>query len=229
MNIYLDIETIPTQREDLIADIRSELAEELAAITAPSNYKDEAKIAEYLADKAGEMEGKFDDKYRATALDGAMGEICCIGWAFDDEAPDSLSDRPEPVILRNLFTQLEDRFQESHGRRMTFIGHNIVDFDLRFIRQRAIINGIKPPDWVPFDAKPWETDRVFDTMVQWAGLKRGGSLNKLCKVMGITQKGDLDGSKVWDYYKAGRISEIALYCRDDVERVRKIYKRMTFQ
>ena len=55
------------------------------------------------------------------------------------------------------------------------------------------------------------------------------SLNKLCQVLNIEQKGDIDGSKVWQAVQDGRIDEVAEYCSKDVERVRAIYKRMNFE
>ena len=39
---------------------------------------------------------------------------------------------------------------------------------------------------------------------------------------------EMDGSKVYDYYKAGRLDEIHKYCKGDVETVRKVYHLMTF-
>jgi predicted PolB exonuclease-like 3'-5' exonuclease len=66
-------------------------------------------------------------------------------------------------------------------------------------------------------------------MTAWAGARNRVSLDKLCKAFGIeTPKGGIDGSKVWDYVKAGKIDEVAAYCARDVEATRKVYKRLTF-
>jgi len=116
--------------------------------------------------------------------------------------------------------------------RPTFIGHNIVAFDLRFIFQRAVLNGVIPPSIIPFNARPWD-DSVFDTMTAWAGVGNRVSLDKLCGAFGIAKKGseigdDIDGSKVWDYVRTGRIADVVEYCKGDVERVRAIHRRMTF-
>jgi hypothetical protein len=113
-----------------------------------------------------------------------------------------------------------------------FIGHNIVGFDLRFLFQRSVMLGIKPPLVFPFKAKPWD-DIVFDTMTAWAGVGNRFSLSKLCKVFGLDAKGteigdEIDGSKVWDFVKGGRIDDVAKYCGGDVERTRAIHKRLTF-
>ncbi len=111
------------------------------------------------------------------------------------------------------------------------VGHNVASFDLRFLVQRYIINGIRPHPVIAraAQAKPWESDKVFDTMVQWAGAGNRISLDKLCLGLGIpSPKGDLDGSKVWEWVQAGRIAEVADYCGRDVEAVQAVYQRMTF-
>ncbi len=51
---------------------------------------------------------------------------------------------------------------------------------------------------------------------------------KICKALGIDGKGDIDGSKVWDYVQAGRIAEVAEYCKGDISRTLAMYKRFNF-
>jgi predicted PolB exonuclease-like 3'-5' exonuclease len=53
-------------------------------------------------------------------------------------------------------------------------------------------------------------------------------MDRISKLLGIEGKGDMDGSKVWPTYQAGGLTEIAHYCKGDVERARGMYKRMTF-
>jgi predicted PolB exonuclease-like 3'-5' exonuclease len=70
-------------------------------------------------------------------------------------------------------------------------------------------------------------------MTDWAGVGNRVSLAKLCKVFDLDAKGteigdEIDGSKVWDFVKNGRIADVAKYCGGDVERTRAIYKRLTF-
>jgi predicted PolB exonuclease-like 3'-5' exonuclease len=44
-----------------------------------------------------------------------------------------------------------------------------------------------------------------------------------------TPKGEgIDGSEVWNFFKAGKVKEICDYCERDVETTRAVYKRMTF-
>ena len=41
-------------------------------------------------------------------------------------------------------------------------------------------------------------------------------------------KENLDGSKVYPYYRAGKLTEIIEYRKRDVDTVRQVYRRLTF-
>ncbi|PHI41007.1 ribonuclease H [Actinobacillus succinogenes] len=213
MRIFIDIETIPTTN----ADYQNYVCENLKA---PGNYKNAEAIEKWLEENKGEAVNK-------TALDGAFGEIVVIGVAIDDEEPvlfyreDWQSADRETDILTRFNNYLREHANKSTSAPQ-FIGHNITKFDDRFIFQRSVVNGVKPY---------YTTSRqnTYDTMTEWAGYGGTVSLDKLCKVLDVEQKGDIDGSKVWQYVQDGKISEVAEYCAKDVERVRQIYKRMTFE
>jgi hypothetical protein len=236
MNIFIDIETVPAQDPEAIKMLRAEADEEKLLIKAPSNYKDEAKIKEYILAKQIEIDTAFEERYRKTSFDGAYGQIACIGYAIDDEPAKSVWsagwNQMEGDVLAAFYRILNDRINSNSQMRPTFIGHNLIGFDLRFIHQRSVMLGIKPPSFIPFKAKPWDTT-VFDTMIDWAGVGNRVSLAKLCKVFGLDAKGseigeEIDGSKVWDFVKDGRIEDVATYCEGDVERTRQVYKRLNF-
>lgn len=220
MDLVFDLESIPTQREDLKALVTE-------GIKHPGNMSKPETIAEWEIKKKPAL---IDQAWRKTALNGAFGELICIGWALKDFPTDvvyrKLGDS-EAVLIRTFLATIKEQLT---NRSPYWIGHNITGFDLRFLWQRCVINNICPPFKIPFDAKPWD-HRVFDTRYQWAGISgTHSSLNDVCKAMGYPGKGEIDGSMVWDYVKAGREEEVARYCRDDdVEQTRMIYKRMTFQ
>jgi predicted PolB exonuclease-like 3'-5' exonuclease len=55
------------------------------------------------------------------------------------------------------------------------------------------------------------------------------SLDGLARALGIASpKETLDGSKVYPYYREGRLTDICDYCKRDVESVREIYRWLTF-
>lgn len=207
--LFLDIETIPTDLDWVIDDLS-------AKIKPPAQYKKPESIAEWMEANA---DAELAKAIHATALDGSYGRICCIGYAFDDE--------PVQVVGEHLqmgeHTTLEDFAADLHGKKIDcVVGHNIIDFDMRFLKKRSIIKGVKLN--LPFDSKPWGNE-IFDTMKKWDEQKRI-SMDKLARVLGIDGKGNIDGSMVWDMYLRFECQDIADYCADDVRMVREIYKRM---
>ncbi len=132
----------------------------------------------------------------------------------------------ESQLLADFAKLIDDRCT-AERLKPTFIGHNLVEFDFRFLFQRSVVLNVKPSRYIPFSAKPWD-DGIYDTMIRWSGLKAGGSMAKICKALGIDGKGDIDGSKVWDYVQAARIAEVAEYCKGDISRTLAMYNRFNF-
>ena len=223
MNIVIDIETIPTERQD----VRDYIA---ATVSPPGNISKAETIAKWNEES---RPAAIEEAVNKTGLDGAFGRICVIGWAIDDGPVSTVySDSDERELIAQFSRHLNEQTRPNELFTTVIVGHNVSAFDLRFLTQRHIINGIKPPPVIAraAQAKPWESDKVFDTMAQWAGVGNRVSLDKLCLALGIeSPKGDIDGSKVWDFVKAGKIAEVAEYCAKDVEATREVWRRMTFQ
>ncbi len=221
MNIYLDIETIPSQ----IPAIRQEFVDN---VTAPGNFKKPESIEKWLSEN---RESVGEEAWRKTGLDGTHGEIISMAWAINDNPVEGVIRRLnelESNVLLAFMDALYPAIKESRTMP-TWIGHYITGFDLRFIWQRCVVTGTKPQFHLPYDVKPW-ADVVFDTKIEWSGLKSTGfgSLDKICRAFGYDGKGDLDGSKVWDAIKDGKYDEVLAYNKDDVEKTRLLHKRMTF-
>lgn len=223
--IYADIETIGTEDPAVIADLAAD-------ISHPKTMSKPETIAKWEAEDKPAL---VDEAVRKTAFDGGLGRIVCIGWAVGDCEPVAAFEGPESEVLRNFFSAVQVAVNVHYRGGSTasvpvFCGHNINAFDLRFLWQRAVVNGIKPPSGIPFHAKAWDKN-IADTMVMWnPEYGKRISLDNLCKALGVkTPKGDLDGSKVWDYVKAGRIAEVAEYCKGDVVAVRECHNRMIFR
>lgn len=214
--LFLDIETIPAQTErakDRIA----------ATVKPPAQMKKAETIAAW--EKDGKEQAIFEavDK---TSFDGGLGHVCCIGWAIDNEEVESescLTVEEEAKRIAVFFNAVGNEIP-TYGN-VTVVGHYISGFDIRFLTQRAIVLGVKLPNWWPAEAKPWGNE-IFDTMIKWAGAKGTISLDNLCFALGIEGKGDVDGSMVAQMFKDGKHEKIAQYCRDDVERVRQVHKKM---
>lgn len=213
--IYIDIESIPAQTERAKERIAS-------TVKPPAQMKKAETIAAWEKDGKEQAIIESIDK---TSFDGGFGHVCCIGWAYDDQQPVSCyldGKNSEVQILKQFFMRMHEGYVYSAP---TIVGHYISGFDIRFLTQRAIVLGVKLPKWWPHEAKPWGNE-IFDTMIKWAGAKGTISLDNLCFALGIEGKGYVDGSMVAQMFKDGKHDEIAQYCRDDVERVRRVHKKM---
>lgn len=215
--IFLDIETIPTQDNDL------------KSFVLETNRK---KVKPSSEDKA----------YRDTALDGAFGEILSIGWAVDDEPAkvlyrSNLTPAAERGLLLKFYSLLKPALnhhtididdleqKEINYEPSLWVGHNIRDFDLRFIYQRTLVHQINPE--INLCMSYEDRTNVFDTQTAFAGYKQNISLAKLCKALGIKCKsGGIEGAKVWDAVLEGRFEDIALYCKEDVEATREAFYKL---
>lgn len=218
--IFLDIETIPTQRQD-IADFIAK------TIKPPATIKLPASIAKWHAESKQEA---IDEAVSKTGLDGAFGQVCVIGYDLrDDGKPEVIYGLDEADVLHRFNVALGG-IPPSMCSAMTIVGHNVSNFDLRFLLQRYMVNGIKPHPIinVAAQAKAWD-GKVYDTMTQFAGYGNRISLDKLCMALSVpTPKGDMDGSMVGQAVADGRIVEVSEYCQRDVIATRAVYRRMTF-
>ena len=200
MNLFLDIETVPAEEK------HHEVLREIHARKLANNRKVSAKFEDYLA---------------ATSFDGSFGRIICIGYATDDKPAQVISGTEKEIL---------EKFWEIAKEAKLFIGFNCMDFDLRFIYQRSVINKIKPT--VDLSFRRYYHDQIYDVMYEWTkwAYQQSVSLDTLAKALGIpsSKGGGIEGKDVAKAYKDGRIKEICDYCKKDVEVTREIYKRMTF-
>lgn len=222
MNVFIDIETIPQQPE---MESKALIAE---TIQAPAKMTKSETISDWHEGKgkyAGVKDAAIEDAYRKTSFDGAKGQICSIAWKVDGGVIASATDKDGEKEMLELF--FEDMIAQLNDRPPYFVGQYIGGFDLKFIFHRAIILGVKPPFKIPFDGRHGSS--FYCTQAAWAGFGGRMSQENLCKALGIEGKpDDIDGSKVWDFYKAGKIDRIEEYNRYDVETVEKIYNRINF-
>lgn len=223
MFITLDIETIGAQRQDL----RDYIAK---SVTHPGNISKAETIAKWNEES---RPAAIEEAIAKTSFDGAFGQVVCIGYHIEGEfTPATIWGIDEEAVVLNAFNNVLDSIPRNDWFMTCIVGHNVASFDLRFLMQRYIVNGIKPHFILSrcAAAKPWESDKVYDTMVQFAGVGNRISLDKLCMALGVpTSKGDMDGSMVGQAVAEGRIAEVAAYCEKDVMATKAVFERMTFQ
>lgn len=209
--IFLDIETLPAQSQAAYDQIA-------ATIKPPASMKKADTIAAWEADQ---KPAAILETLAKTSFDPAQGHICTIAWAGEDGEPDCAhaeTIEQEADVLRAFFGAFHQH------SRVTFVGHYIGGFDLRFILCRAVVLGVPIPQCIPRDPKPWDS-KVFDTMTAWAGQRGTISMDNLARALGLEGKGDFDGSQVAQAWADGEHQSIADYCKSDVEKTRAIWRK----
>jgi len=217
--IFLDIETLPAKPE-LWKALPAEAREEIGS-----------------KPKRGAGGRKSEDAYRRSALSGEVGRVLCIGLIVEhsgtenslvlgwDEAANRFSD-DEPALLRSFWEQMRD-FDASTD---LVIGHNVLDFDLRFIYQRCVVHRVKPS--VELSFRRYANRPVFDTMQEWSKWSRQDSLSldRIARALGLasSKSPSISGALVYDRYVEGKHRLIRDYCLADVVLTRQVYRRLTF-
>ena len=142
-------------------------------------------------------------------------------YAFGIDAAGKEQD--EAQALKDFLSLMSDFDPECDE----IVGHNIIGFDLPFILQRCLANNIAAKPFV--NLSEYNVRGVFDTMRGWwlGGRQRVG-LDDVAWALGFesSKTEEVEGSKVFELYQAGRLAEIREYNLNDVRVTRKVYERM---
>ncbi len=160
------------------------------------------------------------------ALNAEWGKIVCISVGFIHEGE---------LHIKSFTGEEKDILLEFKGLVVAtgrmIAGHNVIGFDIPYIRKRWFINGLGEflSDKQGNDVymKPWLLDdAIFDTMVAWKGSGFANtSLEELCMSFNIpSSKDNCHGNEVSEFYYAGRLAEIQEYCEKDVAVVANILR-----
>jgi hypothetical protein len=221
--IYIDIETVPPD-ENVRAEITVGMVRKLDR--------------RFVAAERGDDELCNDTEFQRLALHAERGRVLCIGVIVERDGCELLRgvygrDREtrcfhldEARTLRGFWAMMRD----FDPRRDIVIGHNVMEFDAPFLYKRSMVCNVAAT--VSLSFARYRRQPIYDTLKEWAhwDQRRYISLVELARVLKVeeTKTGWMDGSKVYDFYCAGKHEEIAEYCMQDVEVVRAVYRRMTF-
>jgi len=210
MDLKIDLETAPYGN---IEDVE---------VKVPGNYSKPETIAKYI-------EENRESEYRKGALHGISGQIVSIAWQRQAKPIRAITrdhSLSETELLEQFFAEITD-YGKIQYPRFKWIGHNLLNFDLRFLKQRCWITGVRPPVHIPADARHGEW--AFDTMLEWAGFRGYVSQDALYRALGGQPYEDdgMDGSMVYDAWLAGEYDKIKAYNIRDIEKLAHNYARLT--
>ncbi len=143
--------------------------------------------------------------------------------------------RLEETSADGLFTFVGDtepafltEFWNAIARFHRFITFNGRCFDGPFLMLRSASLGIpvtKNLAGYRYAVRP-HTDLL--DVITFFGASRKWNLDFACKALGLESPKEhgMDGYSVGPYYRTGRLREIALYCRRDVEATARLYRKL---
>ncbi len=157
-------------------------------------------------------------------LDPCTGRIICIGvyWLEVDRSR-AYCQSDERELLANFWSDL------GQIRPTRFVTFNGKSFDFPYINVRSAILEVPIPRDIMLDTRRFSTDRHFDVREALTNYDRyrKGTLEFFCEIFGVpSPKDGIDGSKVGDYFKQGRLDEIAHYCLADCKATAELYQRL---
>jgi 3'-5' exonuclease len=178
-------------------------------IEAPANYKDPAKIAEYIAEKTASAKIAQLEK---AALDPDYGKILSIGYStgksmivemVGDVINVTEEEHPETGEIAKVEEYLSEyemigNFWDAYARCNGYaVGYNILGFDLPYLIRRSMALGLKVP--VRPNLAKFRDEPITDLMMilyNW-GSDRYKSLKQVARLYKIPNDCQgLDGSQV---------------------------------
>jgi hypothetical protein len=197
----LDIESVPGPNYPKLEDVK-----------VPENYKKPETIAAY-------QQEKLEEAYQKQALDSLKGEICCIGYALDND-PAACFNGDEPTILATLNELLGDhKFHDP-----IFIGWNVRNFDLPWLWRKSLKYGFKEIKHFFRDRQrnsPFIVDLMEVFATEWRDFV---SLNNAAKFLGLPVDDTFTGKDVYEAWKKKYFEAISGHCLQDINLTREIYR-----
>jgi hypothetical protein len=152
-------------------------------------------------------------------IEGLTTDQSEYAFGIDEEG----NEEPEAEALKDFLALMSDFDPECDE----IVGHNLVGFDLPFIYQRCLANNIATRPVV--NLGDYNVRGVFDTMRGWwLGGRNRASLDDIAWALGFesSKTSEVEGSRVFELYQAGKLAEIREYNLNDVRVTRKVYERM---
>lgn len=209
MSIFFDIESRRTDDPAVIARLK-------ASVQPPGNISKAETLAAWWKEKAPAAQLEAIEK---TSLDGTYGRLASFAWTIGDEQVKCVYGDDEVGMLHSVGLAF---MHPARGQLVAFNG----EFDLRFLKQRMIINRIPVPTAI--SAALSQRDGFFDPMKEWAGFRGYIKQVDLEAALGIRRDNDyITGADVGAAIDVCDWTAVERHNIADVENLREIYQRIT--
>ena len=226
----IDIETIPLPAFKQRAAGRLKRAMDRGKMSEEQQQR-------YFEDQTAEEERA----YRSGSLVATSGRVLSIAVHVGSVAGVEI-EGVEQSVSEHVFGIDSDGQEQSEQQALTdflalmrsfdpdideIVGHNVIGFDLPFVFQRCLVNNIMVRPFV--NLGEFNVRGVYDTMHRWwLGSRNRVALDDLAWALAIesSKTEEVEGSRVFELYQAGRLAEIREYNLNDVRVTRKVYERL---
>src|SRR6202049_735116 len=185
--------------------------------------------------RANNLVGKSPDEIRAAIGDEfpklIYHSIICIGalvatrtsngWEVQAVGAPHVGQRPEKELIESFVNKIARLSPQ-------LVSYNGCAFDLPVLRYRAMIHNVFAPGMHNRAYYHRYTEDNVDLCDVLSSFNFGAKvkLDELSRIMGLPGKPEgIDGSQVEAYFNAGRIQEIADYCKSDVINTYRLWLR----
>jgi 3'-5' exonuclease len=143
------------------------------------------------------------------------------GWEVHAVGAPHVGQRPEKELIESFVNKIARLSPQ-------LVSYNGCAFDLPVLRYRAMLHNVFAPGMHNRAYYHRYTEDNVDLCDVLSSFNFGAKvkLNELSRIMGLPGKPDgIDGSQVETYFNAGRIQEIADYCKSDVINTYRLWLR----
>lgn len=213
----------PHQVELKVREIARNLKSEDKIETAKKARRQDA--VEEMREFNRKQDQRRIEAYVKSASDPCIGQLAAIAWSSGCCATVSVLGQNGTTFLERdvLAGFTEDLFKlypdEKAAPALVVQDGSLV----RFIWQRCIINSVKLPAWWPVGSRPFDPNRVHDTMALWSGPARGGSIEALAAALKLPACEPLE---LMLALQQGEWGQIAIDTQIDVRRLRAVTYRL---
>ena len=143
------------------------------------------------------------------------------GWEVQAVGAPYVGQRPEKELIESFVSKIAQLSPQ-------LVSYNGCAFDLPVLRYRAMLHNVFAPEMHNRAYYHRYTEDNVDLCDVLSSFSFGAKvkLDELSRIMGLPGKPNgIDGSQVETYFNAGRIQEIADYCKSDVINTYRLWLR----